>query len=117
MEALVEPTVGRWFRTEFVAANPQVVDRIRHMIRTTPVNGFIGGAAALSDFNLRSSLAGIRVPVRFICGGQDAALPGTRALHAGIADSSFVELPGAGHISNLEQPRLFTEALRGFLTA
>ena len=116
MEPLVEPTVGRWFRAEFVAANPSVVDKVRQMIRTTPVNGFIGGALALSDFDLRPGVPGIKVPVQFVCGGKDAVLPGTKALHAGVKGSSFVEIPGAGHISNLEQPKLFTQALRNFLT-
>src|SRR4029450_5033767 len=41
MEALVEPTVGRWFPPEFLAANPPHLDQVREMIRTTPVNGFI----------------------------------------------------------------------------
>ena len=115
MEALVEPTVGRWFRDEFVAANPQAVDRIRQMIRTTPVNGFIGGAAALSHFDLRPGLAGIKAPVQFVCGANDAVLRGTRALHAGVEGSRFVEIPDCGHISNVEQPRVFTKALRDFL--
>jgi len=116
MGVLVEPTIGRWFRPEFVSANPSAVDKVRQMIRATPVNGFIGGASALSDFDLRPALTGIRVPVQFVCGGKDAVLPGTKALHAAVAASTFVEIPDAGHISNLEQPMLFTQALRSFLT-
>src|SRR5262249_27576914 len=48
MEALVEPTVGRWCPPEFLSGNPQGADRLRHMIRTTPRNGFVGCARALS---------------------------------------------------------------------
>src|SRR6202161_2311653 len=41
IEALVEPTVSRWVPPEILAKNPPHVDRVREMIRATPVNGFI----------------------------------------------------------------------------
>jgi pimeloyl-ACP methyl ester carboxylesterase len=34
-----------------------------------------------------------------------------------LAKSQFVEIAGAGHISNMEQPEAFTRALEKFLTA
>src|SRR5262249_26082812 len=49
MEALVEPTIARWFPPDVIKANPPHVDNLRQMIRRTPVNGFIGCAAALAD--------------------------------------------------------------------
>src|SRR5262245_15486203 len=117
MEALVEPTVGRWCPPEFLAANKSAADRLREMIRTTPTAGFIGCAFALSNYDLRPGLSKINLPTQFICGGKDAALGGTKALHAGVAGSSFVEIEGAGHISNVEQPAIFARAIKEFLTA
>jgi 3-oxoadipate enol-lactonase len=119
MEALVEPTIGRWFPPEFVAssANKPALDKVRRMIRTTPVNGFVGCAFALSNYDLRPELAKITSPTQFVCGGKDAALGGTKALHAGVAGSSFVEIEGAGHISNVERPEIFTRALKEFLVS
>ena len=115
MEALVEPTVGRWFPPEFMEANKPTVDKIRRMVRTTPLNGFVGCASALSDFDLKPGLPSIKAPTLFLCGGKDASLGGTKALHAGVPGSSFVEIPGAGHISNVEQPAFFTKAIKDFL--
>jgi 3-oxoadipate enol-lactonase len=115
MQALVQPTIDRWFPAEFISANPDVIEKVRHMIRTTPLNGFIGCAHALSNFDLRPGLGGIRNPVQFICGGRDAALPGAKALHAAVPGSEFVEISGAGHISNLENPTAFSHALQAFL--
>jgi 3-oxoadipate enol-lactonase len=115
MQALVQPTIDRWFPAEFISANPDIIEKIRHMIRTTPLNGFIGCAHALSNFDLRPGLAAIKNPVQFICGGKDAALPGTKALHAAVAGSEFVEISGAGHISNMENPTAFSHALQAFL--
>ena len=54
MEPLVEPTVTRWFPPDVVAKNPPYLDKVRAMIRATPVNGFIGCAAALADHDFRS---------------------------------------------------------------
>ena len=115
MEALVEPTVGRWFAPEFLASHKPVADKVRAMIRTTPLNGFVGCAQALSDFDLRPGLASIACPTRFLCGSKDASLAGTKALNAGVPGSSLIEIPGAGHISNMENPAAFTRALGDFL--
>ena len=117
MQALVQPTIERWFPADFIVANPDTIEKVRHMIRTTPLNGFIGCAHALANFDLRPGLADIRHPVQFICGGQDASLAGTKALHAAVPGSGFVEIPGAGHISNMENPTTFTHALQAFLAA
>ena len=115
MEALVEPTIARWFAPETIANNSDCVDKIRQMIRTTPVTGFIGCCQALSDFDLRPGLAGIAAPALFLCGAKDAALPGTKALHAGVPGSTMIEISGAGHIANVENPSAFTRALAEFL--
>ena len=93
------------------------LDMVRAMIRTTPAAGFIGCASALCDFDLRPKLGQIKAPTLFLCGSKDAALPGTKALHAGVSGSAMTEIPGAGHISNIENPPAFTRALVEFLTA
>ena len=87
MQALVQPTIDRWFPADFIASDPDTIEKVRHMIRTTPLNGFIGCAYALSNFDLRPGLAGIRNAVQFICGGNDPSLPGTKALHAACPSS------------------------------
>ena len=116
MEALVEPTVGRWFPPEVLDANPPHVDKVRQMIRTTPVNGFIGCAAALADHNYAAAVATVTRPVLFMVGEKDGVTPvAMRKLSAALPGSRYAELPGAGHISNMDQPKAFTEILRDFL--
>src|SRR5580658_8810492 len=103
IEALVEPTVGRWFPTETVAKNPPHLDKVRAMIRATPVNGFIGCAAALADHDYASAIATVKRPVLFLVGEKDGATPAAmRKLNEKLAGSRFVEIPGAGHISNMD---------------
>jgi 3-oxoadipate enol-lactonase len=118
MDALVEPTVGRWFPPEVLAAKPPHVDKVRQMIRSTPVNGFIGCAAALANHNYAAAVGTVTRPVLFIAGEKDGVTPAAmRKLSAALPGSRYVELPGAGHISNMDQPRAFTEVVRNFLKA
>ena len=115
MEALVEPTISRWFPPEVLQANPPHLDEVRQMIRTTPVNGFVGCAAALADHNYAAAVATVTRPVLFLVGEKDAAAPPMRKLKDALSGSRYVELAGAGHISNLDQPAAFTRAVADFL--
>jgi len=118
MEPLVEPTIGRWFPPDVLEANPPHLDKVRRMIRTTPVNGFIGCAAALADHNYAAAVASVTRPVLFIAGEKDGVTPAAmRKLNAALPGSRYVELPGAGHISNMDQPQAFTGAVADFLKA
>jgi 3-oxoadipate enol-lactonase len=117
MEALVDPTVRRWHPADAIAANAPQVEKVRGMIRTTPANGFIGCAAALADHDFRSAAATVTRPILFLVGDQDGTNPpAMRELHAALPGSKYVELIGAGHISNLDQPEAFTRAVKDFLS-
>jgi pimeloyl-ACP methyl ester carboxylesterase len=58
------------------------------------------------------------MPALVIVGAEDTLTPPSAAqeLHRGIAGSELVEIPGAGHLPNLEQPELFHAALARFLS-
>jgi 3-oxoadipate enol-lactonase len=101
-----------------VAQKPPHIDKVRAMIRATPVDGFIGCAAALAAHDYASAVATIKRPVLFMAGEKDGATPAAmRKLNEKLSGSRFVELPGAGHISNMDRPAEFTRAIRDFLTA
>ncbi len=117
IEALVEPTIARWVPPEIVAKNPPHIDKIRAMIRATPVNGFIGCAAALADHDYASAVATVKRPVLFLVGEKDAPALAMRKLNEKLPGSRYVEIPGAGHISNMDRPAEFTRAIRDFLAA
>jgi 3-oxoadipate enol-lactonase len=115
MEALVDVTVNRWFPSEFVASKAPVLDKVRGMIKATPFKGFAGCAQALSDYDMRPGLAGISRPTLLIVGTKDATLAGIKQIKEAVPGASLVELDGAGHLSNLEQPAAFTRAIRDFI--
>jgi 3-oxoadipate enol-lactonase len=115
MEALVEPTLNRWFPPEFVATKVPALDKVRDMIRTTKYDGFAGCAYALSDYDTKPGLASIKNRVLCICGTKDATYPGMKAIAAAVPGAKLVDIDGAGHISNMEQPETFTRTIRGFV--
>jgi 3-oxoadipate enol-lactonase len=117
IEPLVDATARRWFPPEFIENNPAVFQKACEMIRKTPVKGFIGCAGALANYDLRPGLPGISAPTLLIVGTKDATVPGIKAINAAIPGSKLVELQGAGHLSNLEQPDAFSGALQQFLLA
>ncbi len=116
MDALVEPTVSRWFTPATVAANPPVLDRVRGMIRDTPPDGYIACARALQHYDFRDDFSRIRVPVLLVVGAADGALPVVmREMQQAIPGSSLVEIAGAVHLPNIEQPEVFDAAIVPFV--
>lgn len=114
--AMVEPTIARWFPPEVQAANPPYIDEIRRMVASTSLNGFVGCSEALGSYDFRPKASTVKLPVLFVVGSKDGTAPSSmRALHADTPGSKFVELPGAGHISNLDQTDLFNRAVDEFL--
>ena len=48
-------------------------------------------------------------------GSKDATVAGMEQINAAIPGAKLVKLEGAGHLSNLEQPAPFANAIRDFL--
>ena len=114
MEATVESTLARWFTEPYRKARPDRIQPIADMIRATPVAGYVGCCHAIPKIDLTARLKEIRVPVLAIAGAEDAAAPGTRAIHENLPGSELVVIPSASHISNIEQPEAFNQALSRF---
>jgi 3-oxoadipate enol-lactonase len=78
----------------------------------------IAGIQALRDRPDRSGqLAAMRCPTLVVRGAGDQVTPSeaTQALAAGIAGARLVTLPGAGHLSHIEAPGPFLEAVGPFV--
>jgi 3-oxoadipate enol-lactonase len=118
MEPIVEPTIGRWFTAPFRERRPDVIDGVRAMIRGTNPRGYAGCCAAISTLNLTDRLDGIKLPTLVIVGEEDQGTPvaASRAINAGVKGSELLIIPSASHLSNMEQPEVFTKAVTGFLS-
>lgn len=116
MEATMEPTVTRWFPNSFHAAEPATIERMRTMIRRTPLEGYAGCCAAIRDMDQRETLKAVTTPTLIIIGAHDPATPPAAGMqiHAAIRGSK-AEVLQAAHISNVEQKHAFTLAVESFL--
>ncbi len=117
MEPMVAPTLSRFFSDEFRKASPEIVESVATMIRSTPVPGYIGCCHAVSKIDLTSRLKDIGCPTLVIVGKEDLVTPVAMAeeIHRAVPGSELAVLPAAAHLSNLEQPEAFNQALAGFL--
>jgi len=66
----------------------------------------------------RDILPTIDVPTLIVVGEHDAISTAyeMRVIADEIPDAAWVEVPGAGHLSNLENPQVVNEAIAEFIT-
>lgn len=100
--------------------HPEVERRVRQLIDSATPQGI---AAASRGMAVRADstelLAQITCPTLVIVGEEDALTPPqvARDYAAQIPGAQFVSIPHAGHLSNLEQPRAFIQAVGQFLAS
>ena len=97
---------------------PAIVERVRHLALANSPESIAGAIRALmSRPDSTPQLASIHVPTLIIVGEEDTVTPprAAEAMHARIAGSQLVRIPQSGHLSSLEQPDAFNDALAAFL--
>jgi 3-oxoadipate enol-lactonase len=112
---LVPATLERWFAPETRKAHPERMDYVKRMICNTTVTGYVGCGRALQAIPYLPRLGQIKVPTLFLAGTTDVMLEPTRELHKRLPGSFYVEIGPAGHLSNLDQPDLFSAAIGAFM--
>lgn len=117
MQALVDPTLSRWFTASYRASHPEVMERIGALIRNTPVDGYEGCARALLEVDHLERLKEIDFPTLILVGEDDPGTPvaAAREIRDRVRGSELVSLHDASHLSNVQQAAGFNEALIEFL--
>jgi 3-oxoadipate enol-lactonase len=117
LEPLVGPTLERWFTAPYRAAHPELVAHIGTLIRNTPVAGYIGCCHAIAALDFTERLKALNLPTLVLVGDQDVGTPPAmaRELAAAIPDAQLEIIPGAAHLSNIEQADAFNRQLLAFL--
>jgi 3-oxoadipate enol-lactonase len=118
MEPIVEPTVQRWFSDQWKAANPQVLQNMRNMVRGTTTFGFLGVTAAFLSLDIEARLKDIKAPTLYVSGADDQ-FGGPPALMAELArrvpGAQHKSVPNAAHLANIQNPAGFNRILDDFL--
>jgi 3-oxoadipate enol-lactonase len=117
MEPLVAPTLERWLTAGFRAREPERTQAVARMIRTTPPGGYAGCCAALAAADTRPLLATIACPTLVLVGEHDQGTPLAMAqlLQQSISGSRLQVIGDAAHLSSVEQPDAFNQALDAFI--
>jgi 3-oxoadipate enol-lactonase len=114
MDAVADVTLARWFAPDFIAAGG--AENVRRMIASTAIEGFAACATALQSYAYGRVIEKISVPALLIAGASDGAMPQTMAkLAEAMPNARLVQIPGAGHIPNVDRPKEVTAAIRAFL--
>ena len=116
LAGIVDANMERWFTKGFREKNTQAIAKITEMFAATPLDGFLGCCEAVRDMDFRQSTPTIAVPTMVIVGSQDPAMPPSAGedIHKMIKGSKLVAIDAA-HLSNVEQPKAYTDAVLNFL--
>ncbi|QER39288.1 3-oxoadipate enol-lactonase [Acinetobacter suaedae] len=113
---LVKTTHTRWFSEHFDYAHDVLAQKTIQSLSVTPAQGYANACRALAEADLRDQLQQIHIPTLIIAGQfdpvttvQDAAF-----MHQSISQSQL-EILAASHLSNIEQPQVFNQALSKFI--
>lgn len=116
LEGIVDSTIATWFPETRRESERKLIARVRGMVLATSPVGYLGCTEALKQLDYKRRLGDIRSPTLMIVGDADGAHPQEmQAMTELVSDACLIRIGPAGHLSNLEQPDAFNEALLGFL--
>lgn len=116
LQAILDPTIQRWFTKDFIERAPETIAEVRAMIVGTPLAGYAGCCAAVRDMDQREAIRAVVNPVLVVIGRHDpGTTPAMGELIASRIPDARTAVLEAAHISNIEAPEDFTRTVLGFL--
>jgi 3-oxoadipate enol-lactonase len=113
---LADRIVNLWFSPEFRARAPATVAVMKAMLAATPAEGYAACCEAIRDMDHRNILSRITARTLVIAGRHDQAtsVAAAQFIQGRIAGAALTVLDAA-HISNVEQPTAYADAVLDFL--
>jgi 3-oxoadipate enol-lactonase len=99
-------------------ASPEAQASVRELMLAQSTKAVIAATVALRDRpDSTDLLPTMQLPVLLLGGEKDTLTPPPvlQAMAARLPRASYISIPEAGHLANIEQPALFNRALFGFL--
>ena len=117
LAAIVDTVIQGWLTADFRERDPASTERMKAMLAASPKEGYLACCEALKTLDQRALLPAITNPTLVIAGRHDPAttLAAGEFIRSQIPKASLTILDAA-HISNVEQPHAFTDAVIGFVT-
>lgn len=109
---------ARWFTPDFIARQPVVVGMMQKTVRALNPEGYAACCDALAVADLTGDIQAIGSRTLVIAGADDpvTTVADAGTLAAAIDGATLATLP-ASHLSNVEAPDRFTDAVVSFLLA
>jgi 3-oxoadipate enol-lactonase / 4-carboxymuconolactone decarboxylase len=103
---VVNQSVDRWFAPGFLEREPQVGSRLLDSLRAADPEAYALACEALADFDVRSRLGEIAVPVLAVAAAEDIATPpeSLAEIADGVQRGALQLLDGVAHLAPAEAP-------------
>jgi 3-oxoadipate enol-lactonase len=117
VEAIADAVMARYFHDGFRSGHPATVARFRRRLVTTGAAGYVACCAAVAGVDTTERLPQVAVPTLVIAGGLDAGtpLPMSETIARAVQQGTLEVIPGASHLSAVEQPERFTALVQQFM--
>ena len=116
LQPIAATAASRWFTERFIQSQAAVVESLSNDLAAGSAEGYASCCEALAKADLREELKNIKVPVLVIAGQQDpvTTVVDGQFMVDRIPNSQLFEI-NASHISNIECPNEFTQAIRNVI--
>ena len=93
------------------------LDELALEISKCPSKAYVETVRTIFTYDGHDDLSNINKPTLIIIGDSDDATPMSESeyIRDGISGSSIIEIPNAGHLSNIDNPEKFTDTVKIFL--
>ncbi len=117
IEAIADAVMGRYFHDGFRSEHAATVARFRRRVVSTDTVGYTGCCNAVGTVDTTARLGAIQAPTLVIAGELDQGTPieMSQTLVDGIAGARLEVIQQASHLSYIEQPQAFSQAVRTFI--
>lgn len=116
--AIAEAMLPKMLSPKTYASNSELVQRVKRMMESASVPGIVAALMAMKERpDSTPTLLEIKQPALVVGGADDQLFPQSEfeTIAKGLSNGRLETLPDAGHMSNLEQPELFNQAVRLYL--
>lgn len=113
---IASTAAGRWFTEAFVQSNPDIIAKLSNDLGAGSPEGYASCCEALAKADVREQLKEISIPLLVVAGIQDpvTTVADGEFMQQRITGSQLFEI-NASHISNIEQPEAFNQAITAFI--
>lgn len=117
MAAVVQPTLERWFTSEFAARRPEVLDRVTKTLLRNSKRVHAAMWESIADLDVAARLSNVRCPTLVLVGERDQSTPvaASQLIADRIPGARMHILANVSHMSPIEAPTEVNARLVEFL--